>query len=386
MAQKFFTDKKLKGIVVAMDSELTPILEMMKPYQKFEHLKKTFFYNDNAIVVKSGIGQLYAADAVSSLISLLDGKQNLELIINIGLCGSLRGENFKIGDVLMVRDVVDYDFDISKIDNIKPAQYPGCKSVFFETDLGYYDSLKAIYGDKIKLVRCASGDKFIADKNSQGNLVKNFDADICDMEAAPIAIIAKKYDIPSVIIKAVSDVVSDDNSHETYQNSTKTVTNNYIDVLKLIIENKLSRRITSFSINHDILTEGFYTSRIDGDIYTYDLRFVKPNKGVYLDIDAMHSVEHLAATFLRNSEYKDKIIYFGPMGCRTGFYLLLKDTPYDQAKIIAEAALESASNAESVPGTENIECGNAKEHNLEKAKKICKEYLEKIKGKKFKYQ
>ncbi|MDR3111825.1 MAG: 5'-methylthioadenosine/S-adenosylhomocysteine nucleosidase [Elusimicrobiota bacterium] len=239
MLQKFIANRKLKSIVVAMNSELTPILEILKPYKKLDKLGKTFFYNENAIVIKSGIGQICAVDAVSSLISFLGGKQNLECIINVGLCGSLVGEKYKVGDILMVKDVVDYDFDISKIDGLKPGQYPGYESVFFEADLSYFNSLKEIYGDKIKAVRCASGDKFIADKNTQDSLVKNFDADICDMESAAIAIIAKKYGIPAIIIKAVSDVVNDESFQKTYQNSTKTVTRNYIGVLKIILENKL---------------------------------------------------------------------------------------------------------------------------------------------------
>ena len=83
-------------------------------------------------------------------------------------------------------------------------------------------------------------------------------------------------------------------------------------------------RIESFSVDHRYIVPGMYISRQDGDIVTYDLRFKKPNNGKYLTNLEMHSVEHMAATYFRNSEISDRVIYFGPMGCRTGFYLLLR--------------------------------------------------------------
>ena len=82
------------------------------------------------------------------------------------------------------------------------------------------------------------------------------------------------------------------------------------DILSENIGDK-PNRIASFSVDHDLITEGIYISRIDGDIVTYDLRTRKPNSDDYLDDCTMHSVEHMLATYLRNSDVKDKIIYFG---------------------------------------------------------------------------
>ena len=82
-------------------------------------------------------------------------------------------------------------------------------------------------------------------------------------------------------------------------------------------------RIKSFTINHDILMPGFYISRVDGDITTYDMRTRRPNMGNYMSDLTMHSVEHMFATYIRNSEIADDVVYFGPMGCQTGFYLPL---------------------------------------------------------------
>ena len=85
------------------------------------------------------------------------------------------------------------------------------------------------------------------------------------------------------------------------------------------------QKIASFTIDHDLLNEGIYVSRIDGDITTYDLRTRVPNAGDYMDNLTMHSVEHMFATYVRSSAIGERIIYFGPMGCQTGFYLLVRD-------------------------------------------------------------
>lgn len=86
------------------------------------------------------------------------------------------------------------------------------------------------------------------------------------------------------------------------------------------------KTIASFTINHDLLDVGMYTSRVDGDVVTYDVRMKKPNAGEYLEDSGLHTFEHLFATFARNSEYSDSVVYVGPMGCRTGFYFLVRDS------------------------------------------------------------
>ena len=84
------------------------------------------------------------------------------------------------------------------------------------------------------------------------------------------------------------------------------------------------KRIASFTVDHTKLQKGMYTSRVDGDVVTYDIRMKRPNQGDYLSCGAMHTFEHLFATYARNSAYQDGVIYVGPMGCRTGFYLLVR--------------------------------------------------------------
>ena len=131
------------------------------------------------------------------------------------------------------------------------------------------------------------------------------------------------------------------------------------------------KRIASFSVNHDLLEPGMYLSRIDGDAVTYDIRMKKPNGGDYLANGAMHTIEHLFATYARNTAFADQILYVGPMGCRTGFYLLLRDqVSYEEAiRLVQDSMAFIAAYEGTIPGTNKIECGNYLEHDLAGAKK-----------------
>lgn len=137
------------------------------------------------------------------------------------------------------------------------------------------------------------------------------------------------------------------------------------------------KKITSFCIDHDILDKGLYISRIDGDIITYDLRMVKPNIGPYLENAGLHTFEHLFATYVRNSQYSDEILYAGPMGCRTGFYFLTRDTLAKEAviQLLQDTCHFIEGFAGSIPGAqESKECGNYLDHDLAKAKEYAKDY------------
>ncbi len=124
-------------------------------------------------------------------------------------------------------------------------------------------------------------------------------------------------------------------------------------------------RIASFCINHDTLTEGMYISRVDGDVVTYDVRFVRPNTPPYVPTPVMHTLEHLIATYVRNSAHRDGVIYFGPMGCRTGFYFLTRGVADADAVTLMHEALAFAAGFEGdIPGATRVECGNWQEHDL----------------------
>ena len=136
-------------------------------------------------------------------------------------------------------------------------------------------------------------------------------------------------------------------------------------------------KIASFRVNHDKLETGMYISRIDGDVVTYDIRMKKPNGGDYLGNGELHTIEHLFATFARNSEISDSVIYVGPMGCRTGFYLLVRDSiSHSQAiKIVQDSFRFIADFEGEIPGSKKEECGNYLEHDLPKAKETAEKML-----------
>lgn len=140
-------------------------------------------------------------------------------------------------------------------------------------------------------------------------------------------------------------------------------------------------KIESFKINHDTLQKGMYISRIDGDIVTYDIRMKRPNMNDFLPNGAMHTFEHLFATYARNTKFQDKIVYIGPMGCRTGFYFLVRDSiTHTQALNILKESLVFIKDFEGkIPGTNKEECGNYLEHDLEGAKAIAVDMLEVLK-------
>lgn len=138
-------------------------------------------------------------------------------------------------------------------------------------------------------------------------------------------------------------------------------------------------KIASFCVDHTKLLPGIYVSRIDGDITTYDIRMRKPNTPPYLANSVLHTIEHLFATFARNSEFKDNVIYFGPMGCRTGFYFLLRNVKEEDAvKLIIRTFEEIAEYNGEIPGARANECGNYLDHDLDGAVSEAKEFLKVI--------
>ena len=140
-------------------------------------------------------------------------------------------------------------------------------------------------------------------------------------------------------------------------------------------------RIASFTVDHTTLLPGLYLSRRDGDIITFDLRFKKPNTGDLLSNSEMHSAEHLIATLLRNSAEKDAVIYFGPMGCQTGFYFL-----FDNRLLSCEGAIDllkevfaaAADFQGEMPGKSPSECGNYINLDVEAGRRVCRFYADLI--------
>ena len=139
---------------------------------------------------------------------------------------------------------------------------------------------------------------------------------------------------------------------------------------------EIINKIASFTVDHDLLTEGIYVSRIDGDITTYDLRTRVPNAGDYMDNLTMHSVEHMFATYVRASSIADRVMYFGPMGCQTGFYLLVRNADNDEVLSVVKDVLYKIINHDGeMFGAVKKECGNYLNLDLATAKRECERYL-----------
>ena len=136
-------------------------------------------------------------------------------------------------------------------------------------------------------------------------------------------------------------------------------------------------RIHSFTVNHNTLTEGIYISRVDRGIVTYDLRTRRPNSGDYMDNSTMHTLEHMFATYVRNSEIADSVLYFGPMGCQTGFYLLVADdvTPEKVYETTVDVLKKTVAHEGEVFGNSAIECGNYRSLDLGAAVNEASRYL-----------
>ncbi len=140
--------------------------------------------------------------------------------------------------------------------------------------------------------------------------------------------------------------------------------------------------IKSFSVDHTRIVPGIFTSRTDtlGDytVTTYDVRLKRPNREPVVDVAAMHSLEHIIATFLRNDpDWKDEVVYWGPMGCLTGFYLILKGSraPQELYDLLLKT-FRAVDGVQEVPGATAVNCGNYRMHNLEMAKWYAKEFAD----------
>ncbi len=143
------------------------------------------------------------------------------------------------------------------------------------------------------------------------------------------------------------------------------------------------KKIASFQVNHNTLSPGIYVSRVDGDAVTYDLRHRTPNTGDFMDNATMHSLEHMFATYIRSSAIGARVLYFGPMGCQTGFYLLVREGKNEETLAAVRDTLERIIAHEGeMFGASAIECGNYKNLSLPLAKAEANRYLSVLKEKK----
>jgi len=142
------------------------------------------------------------------------------------------------------------------------------------------------------------------------------------------------------------------------------------------------KRIASFEVDHTKLDCGLYISRVDGDITTYDMRHRRPNMGDYIDNETMHSLEHMFATYIRNSEISDDVIYYGPMGCQTGFYLLVRNADNTKVLEVVKKVLCGIIDHEGeIFGKSAVECGHYENLDITLAKAEARRYLDVLNSK-----
>lgn len=134
--------------------------------------------------------------------------------------------------------------------------------------------------------------------------------------------------------------------------------------------------ISSFQVNHIKLLKGLYKSRIDGDIITYDIRMKEPNREKVMSTGSCHAIEHIGATYLRNQDIAKDVIYFGPMGCRTGFYMIMRNIDKIRAIELVRDMMKFVILFEGkIPGSQPEQCGNYSDMDLIGAKSDVQEYL-----------
>ena len=219
------------GTVVAMRKEILPFIENSGVEVFNESVGKYqisyFNYLDKEIyIVESGVGEIYAAGATQLLIS----KYEVECIINFGVCGLLN-DKLNLLETVLVDGIVHYDFDLSKIDNLPVGQYPNMDRVI-PCKNSLMDVVTSI-NPSIQKVICASADKFVVDSDVKDNLYKEYDASICEMESAGVALTCLNNNIPFAVIKAVSDGKG---GVDEYRKLVMSASKSYVELIYKVLE------------------------------------------------------------------------------------------------------------------------------------------------------
>ncbi|MBQ3572248.1 MAG: 5'-methylthioadenosine/S-adenosylhomocysteine nucleosidase [Clostridia bacterium] len=217
------------GMIVAMSKELKSYFEtlgdLIELNEQAYDVWKATAYDKELYIVKSGVGEISAAAATQYLLT----KFNVDLVINFGVCGKLSSD-LKLLDTVVVKSVVHYQFDTSEIDGTAPGVYMN-NSPYISADNRLIDQLLSL-DNTIKTAVCASGDLFVSRKEDKEMLIKNFGADICEMESAGILITCLKNDVPCILIKSVSDDC-DDMDFVTY---CELATKKYVEIVDKFVK------------------------------------------------------------------------------------------------------------------------------------------------------
>ena len=217
------------GIIVAMKSEFEALYNNIGT--RIETIKtgirEIYHYKRNSLdiyVTDTAEGEI----AASSMTQYLITKFDVDMILNFGLCGSLKS-SYKCKDLVVIKELIHYDFDISELDNsLKVGQYPGHRSEIFSTSEDLRNKLQNI--KKLPEVLVASADKFVGSEKSKKNIIEKYNADICEMESAGILLTSIANDIPCLLIKCISDNAGDD-AHIEFRDIINEGITQYVDLI-----------------------------------------------------------------------------------------------------------------------------------------------------------
>jgi S-ribosylhomocysteine lyase len=203
------------GFVIAMESELEQLKAVLPPLISVAAAGRTFWVGPGVFAIESGIGELAAASATEALVWFARSQgAPLTRVINAGVCGALVPGKFALGEPLVVEKVVHYEFDLSPIEALMPGQYPGEPSALLPLDVA------GLLPD-FQRATLASGDKFCSDPALAAQLVRDYGADICEMEAAGVTRTARLHSLPVTLIKTISDEAGADDQAATFWATTK---------------------------------------------------------------------------------------------------------------------------------------------------------------------
>lgn len=376
----------LIGLAYAMEGEIDSLIRSCGASKLEDRAgMQVYQIRPGILAYAGGIGKVNAAMSAQYFID----RYRPDWIVNAGVAGSFL--DLPIGTVVAVESFVQHDVDtspmgdpvgfVSTVDQIrfKTSDFDRIQNILRELNVPFLPGT------------AATGDCFMTPGTRAEWVRDTFGPTLCEMEGGAIAQVCLRSGVKFAALKAVSDRLTSEKNSEEYFNfaSAMEALNRVVLAAACALLGKEEGTgappltIKSFQVDHTTLLPGLYLSRRDGDVSTYDLRFKRPNTGDLLTNPELHSVEHLLAAILRNGPARDGIVYFGPMGCQTGFYLLtdsrvLKDA--DVVELVKSACREAAGYDGPMPGKSARECGNYANLSLSAAKDVISGYLSVISG------
>lgn len=332
--------------------------------------------NTQVALCECGVGKVNAAIAATDMIEHFSP----DVIISSGVAGSL-SSSLEPLDKVIAEECAYYDVDCGS--DVEKGQVQRLPKLF-KADGSLVEKIKGVFS-KIKSGLIVSGDSFIGNENGKRKVLELYpNALAVDMESCAIAHVCHKYGCPFLVVRIISDRC-DENEYKTVWDKIGSVSFETVTRIIALLgktNNTVSseNKIASFEVNHLHLKRGVYVSRKDkygGEtITTFDVRMKEPYKDKPLNQGAVHTIEHIGATYLRNNtSLKDNVVYWGPMGCLTGFYLVLHgDLKSEDVVPYLRGLFARVVESETIPGNSPSECGNYELHNLAKAKEEAASY------------